>query len=73
MGIQVEYSHHEVAPSQHEIDLKYNEALAMADTVNDIQDNCEKKLQDSMGYMRLSCRNLYSVKTAGDACSSVGC
>ena len=31
MGIQVEYSHHEVAPSQHEIDLRYDEALAMAD------------------------------------------
>ncbi len=33
MGIDVEYSHHEVAPSQHEIDLRYNDALAMADTV----------------------------------------
>jgi len=31
MAIQVEYSHHEVAPSQHEIDLKYDEALTMAD------------------------------------------
>jgi len=31
MGIQVEYSHHEVAPSQHEIDLRYAEALKMAD------------------------------------------
>jgi glutamine synthetase len=31
MGIQVEYSHHEVAPSQHEIDLRYNDALTMAD------------------------------------------
>ena len=31
MGIKVEYSHHEVAPSQHEIDLKYTEALRMAD------------------------------------------
>jgi len=31
MGIIVEYSHHEVAPSQHEIDLRYTEALAMAD------------------------------------------
>jgi len=31
MGIQVEYSHHEVAPSQHEIDMRYDEALAMAD------------------------------------------
>jgi len=32
MGIQVEYSHHEVAPSQHEIDLRYDEGLKMADT-----------------------------------------
>jgi glutamine synthetase len=33
MGIPVEYSHHEVAPSQHEIDLRYAEATAMADNV----------------------------------------
>lgn len=33
MGIKVEYSHHEVAYSQHEIDLRYAEALKMADTV----------------------------------------
>jgi glutamine synthetase len=32
MGIAVEYSHHEVAPSQHEIDLKYRDALTMADS-----------------------------------------
>ncbi len=31
MGIKVEFSHHEVAPSQHEIDLQYAEALEMAD------------------------------------------
>ncbi|UCG60665.1 MAG: glutamine synthetase [Candidatus Zixiibacteriota bacterium] len=31
MGISVECSHHEVAPSQHEIDLKYQEGLVMAD------------------------------------------
>ena len=33
MGIEVEYSHHEVAPSQHEIDLRYKDALTMADQV----------------------------------------
>lgn len=33
MDIPVECSHHEVAPSQHEIDLKYQEALVMADFV----------------------------------------
>ena len=31
MGIEVECSHHEVAPSQHEIDLLYQNALSMAD------------------------------------------
>ena len=31
MGIHVEYSHHEVAPSQHEIDLRFADALSMAD------------------------------------------
>ena len=33
MGIDVEYSHHEVAPSQHEIDMRYTDALTMADNV----------------------------------------
>jgi glutamine synthetase len=33
MGIPVEYVHHEVGPSQHEIDLKYQEALVMADNL----------------------------------------
>lgn len=33
LGIPVEYSHHEVAPSQHEIDLRYADALTMADNV----------------------------------------
>lgn len=33
MGIDVEYSHHEVAPSQHEVDMRYKDALEMADAV----------------------------------------
>lgn len=33
MGVKVEYSHHEVGPSQHEIDMKYEDALRMADNV----------------------------------------
>jgi glutamine synthetase len=31
LGIHVEYSHHEVGPSQHEIDMRYAPALKMAD------------------------------------------
>lgn len=33
MGIGVEYSHHEVAHSQHEIDMRFTDALTMADNV----------------------------------------
>src|SRR6266576_4780598 len=31
LGIHVEYTHHEVGPSQHEIDMRYSDALKMAD------------------------------------------
>ncbi len=33
MGIGIKYSHHEAAPSQHEIDFRYTDALTMADNV----------------------------------------
>jgi len=33
MGIPVEATHHEVAPSQHEIDLRFADALTMADSL----------------------------------------
>jgi len=33
MGFEVEASHHEVAPAQHEIDFKYDEALVTADNI----------------------------------------
>ena len=33
MGIPIEHSHHEVAPSQHEIIARYTDALSMADNI----------------------------------------
>ena len=33
MGIEIEVSHHEVAPDQHEIDLRYDNALVTADNM----------------------------------------
>lgn len=33
MGFEIEASHHEVAPGQHEIDFKYSDALAAADAI----------------------------------------
>jgi glutamine synthetase len=37
MGIGVEHAQHEVAPSQHEIDLRYTDALTMADNVMSVR------------------------------------
>lgn len=33
MGLTIEASHHEVAPAQHEIDIKYDDALTTADNI----------------------------------------
>jgi glutamine synthetase len=33
LGIPVEFSHHEVSPSQHELDLRHTDALSMADNL----------------------------------------
>lgn len=33
MGFEIESSHHEKAPAQHEVDFKYDEALATADNI----------------------------------------
>jgi len=49
MDIRVEYSHHEVAPSQHEIDLKYDEALTMADKTMSYR-IVAKEIARKMGY-----------------------
>lgn len=37
MGFEVESSHHEVSPAQHEIDFKYDEALKTADNIMTFQ------------------------------------
>ncbi|MDW7673334.1 MAG: type I glutamate--ammonia ligase [Bacillota bacterium] len=46
MGFRIEASHHEVAPGQHEIDFKYDEALRTADkwvTFRDVVKNIAKQ------------------------------
>jgi len=50
MGIPVEYSQHEDAPSQHEIDLRYTDALTMADTVMTVR-MVVKELAAQQGVM----------------------
>ena len=49
LGIPVESSHHEVAPSQHEIDLRHTDALTMADSVMTYR-HVVKEIAMSNGY-----------------------
>jgi len=65
MGIRVEYSHHEVAPSQHEIDLRFDEALAMADKVQTYR-MCVKEIARSMGvYATFMPKPIFGVNGSG--------
>lgn len=49
LDIEVEYSHHEVGPSQHEIDLRYKDALQMADQVMTYK-SIVKRIAYNKGY-----------------------
>src|SRR4051794_30344815 len=48
VGISVEFSHHEVAPGQQEIDLRYADALSMADNIMSFR-HIIKEVARSMG------------------------
>src|SRR5213076_1686280 len=50
MGIPVEYSFHELGPSQHEIDLRYTDALTMADNVMTFRLVVKQVAQDLGAY-----------------------
>ena len=65
MGIPMEASHHEVAPSQHEIDLKYNEALTMADNIITAR-YCIKEVAKSHGvYATFMPKPIFGVNGSG--------
>lgn len=50
LNFDVEVSHHEVGPGQHEIDFKFNDALKTADAVITFK-QAIKAIVDNMGYM----------------------
>jgi glutamine synthetase len=65
MGIRIEYSHHEVAPSQHEIDLRYDEALKMADKVQTYR-IAVKEIARAMGvYATFMPKPIFGVNGSG--------
>jgi glutamine synthetase len=50
LNFDIEVSHHEVAPGQHEIDFKFDKALKTADAVITFK-QAIKAIVDTMGYM----------------------
>ncbi len=64
-GIQVEYSHHEVGPSQHEIDLRYAEALKMADIVMTYRVVVKEVAQENGVYATFMPKPLYGEAGSG--------
>ncbi len=68
MGIEVEYSHHEVAPSQHEITLRYTDALTMADNAMTYR-LVVKEIALANNVYAPSCRSRSRVRTEA-ACTS---
>lgn len=50
MGIPVKASHHEAAPSQHEVDLEHNDALSMADAITTFRLAVKEVAQEGGAY-----------------------
>lgn len=65
LGIKVEYSHHEVSPSQHEIDIRYNDALPMADNVMTYKMVVKEIAQQYGVYATFMPKPIYGVNGSG--------
>ena len=64
-GIQCEFSHHEVAPSQHEIDVHHAPALEMADTVLTIRYLVKEIATENGAYATFMPKPVFGVNGSG--------
>ena len=65
MGIPVEYSQHEDGPSQHEIDLRYTDGMAMADNVMSVRLVVKEVAQERGVYATFMPKPLFGVQGSG--------
>jgi glutamine synthetase len=65
MGIKVEYSHHEVSPSQHEIDMRFDDALPMADKVMTYRIVVKEVAQQYGVYATFMPKPIYGINGSG--------
>jgi len=65
IGIEVEYWHHEVASSQHEIDLRYKDALTMADNVMTYRIAVKEVAMNNNLYATFMPKPVYGINGSG--------
>ena len=65
IGIEVEYWHHEVASSQHEIDLRYKDALTMADNVMTYRMTVKEVAMNQNLYATFMPKPVYGINGSG--------
>lgn len=65
LGIQVEMTHHEVAPSQHEIDIQYSDALKTADNVMILKQAIKTVAADKGLHATFMPKPIYGVNGSG--------
>lgn len=65
MGIAVDKSHHEVARSQHEIDMRYTDALNMADNVMTYRYVVKEIAQRAGVYATFMPKPIYGINGSG--------
>lgn len=65
MGVRCEYSHHEVAPSQHEIDIRHLDALKMADVVMTVRYLVKEIASAHGAYATFMPKPIYGVNGSG--------
>jgi len=65
LGIKVEMTHHECAPSQHEIDVQYSDALSTADNVMMLKQAIKTVASDKGLHASFMPKPIYGVNEAG--------
>src|ERR1700704_475268 len=65
MGIPVEYSQHEDAPGQHEIDLRHADALSMADSVMTVRHVVKELAEESNAHATFMPKPFAAVQGSG--------
>ncbi|MGE0434101.1 MAG: glutamine synthetase family protein, partial [Planctomycetota bacterium] len=68
MGFEVEAAHHEVAPGQHEIDFRYDDALACADKLCTFKMVVRKNAMDTGLHATFMPKPLFGVNGSGMHC-----